>query len=97
MNSNIHGISRRIERVSLKLNPPVKDTRLPFVYTSLPSWDAYCQAVKTRDYSTMIDYPGYEQHNAEMIRLAKRRGIIPEVYCSDPETGPWWEQEGTEP
>lgn len=95
--SSIKPLLKRIDRVALKLNPPPKDTRLPFLYTSLPSWEAYCEAVKRQDYSAMIDYPGYEQHNTEMIRLAKRRGIVPEVYCSDPETGPWWEQEGTEP
>jgi hypothetical protein len=70
----------RLNKVAAILHPPIKDTRLPFIYLQCDD----------------SDYPGYEAHNADMALLARRQGIIPDVYCATVAQGPWWEMDGVD-
>lgn len=70
----------RLDKVALMLNPPIQEIAFPTVY-------------QLDDGS---DYPGYEEQNAAMIHLARRRGMNVESYSSTREDGPWWEMDGIE-
>jgi len=59
-------LMKRIDRITLVLNPPPKETRLPSLFLM----------------DDGSDYPGCEEQNAEMRQLGRRLGLPPCVYIN---------------
>lgn len=75
--TSIDSLNKRVDALQTKLEPPVaREMRLPFLVI---------------DPATGADWPGYEQHNREHERLARRLNCNPQLYGFDPAI------EGTEP
>jgi len=62
--SDLRSLTRRLERMETKLDPPRRETRLP------------CLVVDP----TGTDLPRYEQHNCEHRQIAQRLRCAPKVY-----------------
>jgi hypothetical protein len=82
--SRLTGLTKRLDRVQEKLFPPPKEIRIPFVYLDPDGYDP-------EDPATWRDYPGCEERNQEMLRLAHRLRIPPSLLVMGPD------EDGIEP
>lgn len=70
MRANATSLHTRIKRMREQIAPPKpKETRLPYVVL---------------DFDTGGDLPGYEEHNIEHRRLARRLRVPAKAYGFDP-------------
>jgi hypothetical protein len=76
--SRLTGLTKRLNRVQDKLFPPPKETRLPTIHLDPDGFDP-------DDPATWRDYPGCEEQNMEMYKLARRLRIPPDIIAIGPD------------
>jgi len=69
MSHNMQSLMKRLQKVEVKLDPPERETRLPYL---------------VMDFDTGEDMSGYEAHNQEHRMIARRLRCHPHVYGFDP-------------
>jgi len=69
MSSSLNGLQHRLEKVSMKLDPPVRETRLPMIFLNPETGE---------------EWPGWEAYNCEMERFARVHRIAVQYLAMSP-------------